>query len=40
MEKSYAGSVPYALTQFKMSPGRTALVVIDMQNDFFHPDGW
>jgi nicotinamidase-related amidase len=40
MEKSYSGIDPFALTQFDMAPGRTALVVIDMQNDFLHPEGW
>lgn len=40
MQKSYAGADPFSLTRFKMPAGRTALVVIDMQNDFLHPDGW
>jgi ureidoacrylate peracid hydrolase len=40
MQKSYAGADPFALTRFALTPGRTALVVIDMQNDFLHPDGW
>lgn len=40
MQKSYAGTDPFALTRFAMVPGRTALVVIDMQNDFLHPEGW
>ena len=40
MQKSYAGTDPFALTHFEMPPGRTALVVIDMQNDFLHPEGW
>ena len=40
MEKSYAGTDPFALTHFAMAPGRAALVVIDMQNDFLHDAGW
>ena len=40
MEKSYSGTDPFALTRFDTQAGRTALVVIDMQNDFLHPDGW
>ena len=40
MERSYAGTDPFALTRFDMPAGRTALVVIDMQNDFLHPEGW
>jgi nicotinamidase-related amidase len=39
-QKSYAGADPFALTRFMISPGRTALVVVDMQNDFLHDDGW
>lgn len=31
---------PYALASWRLMPGRTALVVIDMQNDFLSPDGW
>ena len=40
MERSYAGIDPFSLTHFTMTPGRTALVVIDMQNDFLHDKGW
>lgn len=40
MQKSYAGTDPFVLTRFPMPAGRTALVVIDMQNDFLHADGW
>ena len=40
MEKSHTGIDPFALTHFDMPAGRTALVVIDMQNDFLHPEGW
>ncbi|MCP5149723.1 MAG: cysteine hydrolase [Ectothiorhodospiraceae bacterium] len=32
--------VPFADVHFDLVPGRTALVVIDPQNDFLHPDGW
>jgi ureidoacrylate peracid hydrolase len=31
---------PFELTRWDLVPGRTALVVIDPQNDFLHPDGW
>lgn len=31
---------PYALASWRLTPGRTALIVIDMQNDFLSPDGW
>jgi len=40
MQKSYAGVDPFSLTHFTMAPGRTVLVVIDMQNDFLHAEGW
>ena len=40
MDKSYAGTDPFALARFTMVPGRTALVVVDMQNDFLHAKGW
>lgn len=40
MHKRYAGAGPFALTRFDTPPGRTALVAIDMQNDFLHPEGW
>jgi nicotinamidase-related amidase len=35
-----AGTTPFALTRFPIPAGRTALLVIDMQNDFLHPQGW
>jgi isochorismate hydrolase len=35
-----SGATPYNLASWQLSPGRTALVVIDMQNDFLHADGW
>lgn len=34
------GVQPYELASWRLTPGRTALVVIDMQNDFLSPDGW
>ncbi len=34
------GAQPYALASWRLTPGRTALIVIDMQNDFLSPDGW
>lgn len=33
-------TTPYALASWRLTPGRTALIVIDMQNDFLSPDGW
>lgn len=35
-----AGATPFTLAHWRLEPGRTALVVIDMQNDFLSPDGW
>ncbi|WP_158295471.1 cysteine hydrolase family protein [Crenalkalicoccus roseus] len=40
VQRSYAGADPFALTRFELAPGRVALVVIDMQNDFLHESGW
>lgn len=31
---------PFEEIRSELVPGRTALVVIDPQNDFLHPDGW
>ena len=31
---------PFAAVTWDLVPRRTVLVVIDMQNDFLHPDGW
>jgi ureidoacrylate peracid hydrolase len=31
---------PYAPIEWDLVAGRTALVLIDPQNDFLHPDGW
>lgn len=33
-------TAPYAPAHWDLVPGRTAVVVIDAQNDFLHPDGW
>ncbi len=40
MTASGSGATPYNLATWKLTPGRTVLVVIDMQNDFLHPNGW
>lgn len=31
---------PFAPARWKLVPGRTVLLLIDLQNDFLHPDGW
>ena len=31
---------PYAAVRWDLVPGRTALLLIDYQNDFLHEDGW
>jgi ureidoacrylate peracid hydrolase len=31
---------PFALVRWELVPGRTALVLIDLQNDFLHNEGW
>jgi len=31
---------PFALARWDLVPGRTVIVLIDLQNDFLHPDGW
>ena len=31
---------PFEAVTWDLVPGRTAVVVIDAQNDFLHPDGW
>ena len=33
-------TVPYEIARWDLVPGHTALVVIDDQRDFLHPDGW
>ena len=39
-ELSKTGVTPYTLASWRLTPGRTALIVIDMQNDFLSADGW
>ena len=31
---------PFAPVRWDLVPGRTVLLLIDLQNDFLHPDGW
>jgi ureidoacrylate peracid hydrolase len=31
---------PFATARWDLVPGRTVLVLIDLQRDFLHPDGW
>lgn len=31
---------PFGLARWDLVPGHTAIVVIDPQNDFLHPEGW
>jgi len=38
--KKHTYQSPYNLASWRLTPGRTALVVIDMQNDFLSGDGW
>ena len=33
-------TTPYETVRWELVPGHTALVVIDDQRDFLHPDGW
>ena len=33
-------AAPFEAAHWDLVPGGTALVVIDAQNDFLHPDGW
>jgi ureidoacrylate peracid hydrolase len=33
-------TTPFSHVAWDLEPGRTALVLIDPQNDFLHPDGW
>lgn len=36
-----AGGVdPFAAVRWALAPGHTVLVLIDLQNDFLHPEGW
>lgn len=34
------GRTPYDPVRWELVPGRTALLLIDLQRDFLHPDGW
>ncbi len=34
------GAAPFTLANWRLSPGRSVLIVIDMQNDFLSPQGW
>jgi ureidoacrylate peracid hydrolase len=34
------GEAPFETIRWDLVPGRTAVVVIDPQNDFLHPEGW
>jgi nicotinamidase-related amidase len=40
VERLDASVKPYTLASWRLTPGRTALVVIDMQNDFLSAEGW
>ncbi len=40
MESEAPSTTPFEVAHWDLTPGRTALVVIDPQNDFLHPDGW
>jgi len=33
-------TTPFSPVTWELEPGRTALVLIDPQNDFLHPEGW
>lgn len=33
-------TIPFAPARWDLVPGRTAVIVIDAQNDFLHPEGW
>ena len=33
-------TTPFSHVTWELEPGRTALVLIDPQNDFLHPEGW
>lgn len=34
------GDAPFEAVRWDLVPGRTAVVIIDPQNDFLHPEGW
>ena len=40
MQGEESQAAPFEAAHWDLVPGRTALVVIDAQNDFLHPDGW
>ncbi len=40
MTSEDAHAAPFEAAHWDLRPGRTALVVIDAQNDFLHPEGW
>ena len=37
---SGGGRDPFGPVRWDLVPGRTAVVLIDLQRDFLHPDGW
>ena len=39
-EGSGGGRDPFGPVRWDLVPGRTAVVLIDLQRDFLHPDGW
>ena len=39
-EASGGGRDPFGPVRWDLVPGRTAVVLIDLQRDFLHPDGW
>jgi len=39
MTEAGQATTPYTLVNWPLVPGRTALIVIDMQNDCIHPEG-
>lgn len=40
MSSKQPATAPFAPTSWELIPGHTALVLIDCQNDFLHPEGW
>ena len=40
MTEEDTSTAPFETVRWDLNPGRTALVVIDPQNDFLHADGW
>src|SRR5579859_3798815 len=37
---SRMSTTPFSHVAWDLEPGRTALVLVDPQNDFLHPEGW